>query len=42
MDNPEKLATFLYTRGRQTKQKHNKIWVGHHYALANTNKENKT
>jgi hypothetical protein len=28
MDNPEKMAT----RRRQTKQKHNTICVGHHYA----------
>jgi len=33
MDNPEKLAT----RQRKTKQKHNTIYVGHHYAQTNTN-----
>ena len=32
MDNPEKLDT----RRRQTKQKHNTICVGHHYAQTNT------
>jgi len=37
MENPEKLAT-RYTRRRKTKQKHNTICVGHHYAQANTNK----
>ena len=31
-----------YTRRRQTKQKHKKICVGHHYTQANTNKVNKT
>jgi hypothetical protein len=33
MENPEKPAT----RRRQTKRKHNTIFVGHHYAQANTN-----
>ena len=33
MDNPEKMAT----RRRQTKQKHNTICVGHHYAQTNAN-----
>ena len=37
MDNPEKLA-----RRRKTKQKHNAIGVGHHFAQANTNNVNKT
>jgi hypothetical protein len=32
----------LYTRGRQTKQKHTTICVGHHYAQANTNNVNNT
>jgi len=32
MENPEKLAT----RRRQTKQKHNTINVGHHYAHTNS------
>ena len=31
-----------YTRRRQTKQKHNAIYVGHHYSQANTNDVNKT
>ena len=31
-----------HTRRRQTKQKHNTICVGHHYAEANTNNVNKT
>ena len=31
-----------YTRRRQTKQKHNTICVGHHYAQTNTNNVNKT
>ena len=31
-----------YTRRRQTKQKHNTICVGHHYAQAITNNVNKT
>jgi hypothetical protein len=38
MDNPEKLAT----RRRKTKQKHNTICVGLHYAQTNTNNVNKT
>ena len=34
MDNPEKLATYgtQDTWQRQTKEKHNTICVGHHYA----------
>jgi len=31
-----------YTRGRKTKQKHNTICVGHHYAQTNINSVNKT
>jgi hypothetical protein len=31
-----------YTRGRQTKQKHNTICVGHHYMQTNTNNVNKS
>ena len=31
-----------YTWPRKTKQKHNTIYVGNHYAQANTNKINKT
>ena len=31
-----------YTRRRKTKQRHNTICVGHHYAQANTNNVNKT
>ena len=38
MDNPEKLATSR----RQTKQRHNTICVGRHYAQTNTNNINKT
>jgi len=30
------------TRQRKTKQKHNTLYVGHHYAQANTNNANKT
>ena len=41
MDNPERLATIGYTI-HETKQKHNTIYVGHHYAQTNTNKVNKT
>ena len=35
-------GNIVYTGRRQTKQKHNTICVGHHYAQANTNNENKT
>jgi hypothetical protein len=38
MDNPENLAI----RRRKTKQKHNTICVGHHYAQTNTNSVSKT
>jgi len=38
MDNPEKMAT----RRRQTKQKHNTIFVEHHYTQTNTDNVNKT
>ena len=31
-----------YTRWRQTKQKHNTIYVGHHNMQTNTNNVNKT
>jgi hypothetical protein len=31
-----------YTRRRKTKQKHNTIYVGHHFAQTNTNNVNKT
>jgi hypothetical protein len=37
IDNPDKLA-----RRRKTKQKHNTICVGHHYAQTKTNNVNKT
>jgi hypothetical protein len=37
MDNPEKLV-----RRRKTKQKHNTIYVGHHYPQTDTNNVNKT
>jgi ASC-1-like (ASCH) protein len=30
-----------YTRRKQTKQKHNTIYVGHHYTQTNTNNVNK-
>ena len=42
MDNPEKTGTIGHTRWRQTKQKHNTICVGHHYAQTNTDNINKT
>ena len=42
MDNPEKTGTKGHTRWRQTKQKHNTICVGHHYAQTNTNTVNET
>jgi hypothetical protein len=42
MDNPEKTDNIGYTRRRTTKQKHNTIWVGHHYTQTNTNNINKT
>ena len=44
MDNPENLATHAcHTREtRKTKQKHNKICVGHHCTQTNTDKVNKT
>ena len=44
MNNQEKLS-ILYrqdTRRGQTKQKHNTICVGHHFAQTNTNNVNKT
>ena len=31
-----------YTRRRKTKQNHNTIWVGQHYAQTNTKNVNKT
>jgi hypothetical protein len=31
----------IYARRRKTKQKHNTICVGHHYAQTNTNNVNK-
>ena len=42
MDNVEKLVDIGYTRWRKTKQKHNTIYVGHHYTQINTNNVNKT
>jgi hypothetical protein len=36
MDNPEKLAT---KRRRKTKQKHNTIYVGHHYTQTTGGKD---
>ena len=41
MGNSEKLATYG-TQERKTKQKHNTICIGHHYAQANSNNVNKT
>ena len=38
MDKPEKPATY----GSQDKDKHNRIYVGHHYSQRNTNNVNKT
>ena len=38
MNNPEKLAT----QGTQCEEKHNTVWVGHHYAHTNTKNVNKT
>jgi hypothetical protein len=40
MGNSENLATYG-TQDRKTKQKHNTICIGHHYAQANTNNVNK-
>ena len=42
IENEETLATFGYTRRRQTKQKHNTLCVGNHYTQINTNNLNKT
>jgi hypothetical protein len=44
MNKSEKRATLSTqdVRRRQTKQKHNTICVGHHYAQINTNNVNKT
>ena len=39
-DNPEKLAT--YSTQEETKQKHNTIYIGHHFMQTNTNNVNKT
>ena len=41
MGNSEKLATYG-TQERKTKQKHNTICIGHHYAQANSYNVNKT
>ena len=38
MDNPENLTT----QGKQYVEKHNTIYVGHHYTQGNTNNVNKT
>ena len=38
MDNTKKLTT----QGKQYEEKHNTIYVGHHYAQTNTNNVNKT
>jgi uncharacterized DUF497 family protein len=42
MNNPKKLATYgtQSRRRRKTKQKHNTICVGHHYAQTNTHDVN--
>jgi hypothetical protein len=40
MGNSENLTTYG-TQDRKTKQKHNTICIGHHYAQANTNNVNK-
>jgi hypothetical protein len=40
MDNLDKLATLA--KRRQTKQKHHTVYVGHHYAQANTRNVSKT
>jgi hypothetical protein len=40
MDNPENTGNIEYTRRRQTKQKHNTIYVGHHYAQTDTHNVN--
>ena len=37
MDNLEKTGNIEYTIHRKTKQTHNTICVGHHYAQTNTN-----
>jgi len=41
MDNARETSNIGYTRRRKTKQKHNTICVGHHYAQTNTNNVNK-
>ena len=43
MDNPERLAPLgtQETKRRQTRQKHNKICVGHCYEQNHTNEVNK-
>ena len=43
MKDPEKLVTHTgYTIRRKPKQKQNIIYIVHHYAIANTNRVNKT
>ena len=42
MDNPEKPGNIVYTRWRETKQKHNIICIRHHYAQTNINNINRT
>ena len=41
IDKPKKPDNIGYTRRRKTKQEHNTICVGHHYAQTNTNNINK-
>jgi hypothetical protein len=36
------IGNIVYTRRRTNKQKHNTIWVEHHYTQTNTNNVNKT
>jgi hypothetical protein len=42
MSNPKKLETYGTQEENKTKQKHNTICIGHHYAQANTHNVNKT
>jgi hypothetical protein len=42
MDNPEKPATQGTQDEGKTKQKHNTIYIGHHYTQTNKSNMNKT
>jgi len=42
MRNPEKLETYGTQDENKTKQKHNTMGIGHHYAQTNKNNVNKT